>query len=315
MGAIAALFIMFLYWTKGHLWRVAKTIFRSQSGVYPGESRQYTLAICGIALSMVFLVSFTYYMGMSPWVSVIFFIGFYIVSILVTRVRAELGPPTHDFPFTPTSFITGIFGTKRINASSLTQLAIFKFIDYGHRSNPMPHMLESLYIKDKIQSKQTGIILVGMIISIVIGTSTGLVGNLQRCYTTEGQTWVGDWSFNELANWLRYPSGVSYLYIIYFMAGAIVTIFLVIMSRYFVWWQFHPLGYILGGEWMLRYLWFSIFIAWLIKWSIMKFGGLSAYRKSIPLFVGITMGDAIMLAIWKIYGNAFNKWTLDFVYW
>ncbi|MDQ1327917.1 MAG: hypothetical protein QG641_1202, partial [Candidatus Poribacteria bacterium] len=154
-----------------------------------------------------------------------------------------------------------------------------------------------------------------MIIAIISGTLTGMDGNLQRCYKTEGQTWVGDWAFAELSNWLRYPSGISYLYVIYFSAGAIVTAVLTILSRYFVWWPFHPLGYILGGEWMLRYLWFSIFLAWFLKWVILKFGGLRAYGKSVPIFMGITMGDAMMLALWKIYGNAFNKWTLDFVYW
>jgi hypothetical protein len=87
------------------------------------------------------------------------------------------------------------------------------------------------------------------------------------------------------------------------------------MSRRFVWWPFHPLGYILGGEWMLRYLWFSIFIAWLIKWIILKFGGLETHRKAVPIFLGITVGDAVIIAIWRIYGVIFNKWTLDTFYW
>lgn len=315
MGAVIILFFMFVFWTKGHLYRVFKTVFHVGYGGYPGESKQYTFAIIGVALSMTFLVFFCYYMGMSIWLSTLFLSLFYIVSTVMTRVRAELGPPTHDFPFTPSSFIVNMIGTKRIGSTSLTQLAILKFVDYGHRSSPMPHMLESLYIKDKLQIKDSSIVLIGIILGIFIGTLTGLFGNLDRCYRSIGQTWVGDWAFPELSNWLRYPSGVSYIYVIYFVAGGIAITILVMLSRYFVWWPFHPLGYLLGGEWMLRYLWFSIFIAWLVKWTILKFGGLSAYRRSVPLFLGITMGDAVMLASWKIYGNIFNKWTLDFVYW
>lgn len=315
MGAITVLFILFIFWSKRHLWNVIKTVFHSKTGGYEGESGQYTFAIIGLLLGMTFLIMFCYYAGMAIWVAVIFLCGFFVVSILVTRARAELGPPTHDFPFTPSSFIANMIGTKRLDASSLTQLALFKFIDYGHRSNPMPHILESFYMKEKLQVGQLGIFIFAMIIAIIGGTLTGMVGNLQRCYVSIGQTWVGDWAFPELANWLRYPSGISYLYIIYYVAGIIVTSILVVLSRFFVWWPFHPLGYILGGEWMLRYLWFSIFLAWLIKWLVLKFGGLKAYRKSIPIFVGITVGDALMLALWKIYGNAFNKWTLDFVYW
>jgi hypothetical protein len=127
---------------------------------------------------------------------------------------------------------------------------------------------------------------------------------------------VGDWAFPELANQLRYHSGgTNILYIIYFLVGGVITAGLAMMNRFFVWWPFHPLGYLLGGEWMLRYLWFSIFIAWLIKFIILRFGGLSAHRKAVPIFVGITIGDGTMLALWNIYGNIFNRWTLDAVYW
>ncbi len=315
MGAVVVLFIMFLFWAKDHLGQVIKTIFNIKPNVSSSDSSYYRVAILGAILSFAFIILFCYNMGMALWVSLIFISGFFMVCIVVTRVRVELGPPTHDFPFTPSSFIASIFGTKRIDSSSLTQLAILKFLDYGHRSNPMPHILESFYIKDKLQIKQNGIFFVTMIIAIIFGTLTGMFGNLKRCYSSIGQTWVGDWAFAELANWLRYPSGTSYLYIIYFVVGGIVVSILVTLSRFFVWWPFHPLGYILGGEWMLRYLWFSIFLAWLIKWAILKFGGINGYRKNVPLFVGITVGDAVMLAFWKIYGNAFNRWTLDFVYW
>ena len=315
MGAVILMFIMFIFWAKQHLWQVVKTVFRPQSSRYTDAAGLYTFAVLGIILSMVFLVSFCCYAGMALWVAIMFLSGFYVVSIVVTRVRAELGPPTHDFPFCPMYFITNIFGTKRIDGASLTQFAMFKFVDYGHRSNPMPHMMESLYLKDKLRVRQTGLVIGVMVIAIVLGTPLGLMGNVQRGYRYTGQLWVGNWAFPEVANQLKYPSGTNYLYITYSLVGGTIITALVIMSRRFVWWPFHPLGYILGGEWMLRYLWFSIFIAWVIKWTIFKFGGLKGHRKAVPLFIGITMGDAVMLAIWSIYGSVFNKWTLGAIYW
>ena len=315
IGAVILMFIMFIFWAKQHLWEVLKTVFRSRSSDDTGDASLYTFAILGLILGLVFLVSFCYYAGMAPWVAIMFLGGFYIISTVVTRVRAELGPPTHDFPFVPMGFITNIFGTKRIDGSSLTQFAMFKFVDYGHRSNPMPHMMESLYLKDKLHVKQTGLLIGAMVIAIVLGTTLGLFGNLQRGYRYIGQTWVGNGAFPQLANQLKYPSGTSYLYIIYSMVGAAIIIVLATLNRYFVGWPFHPLGYILGGEWMLRYLWFSIFIAWVIKWVILKFGGMDWHRKAIPFFIGITMGDAVMLAFWSIYGSVFNKWTLGPFYW
>ncbi|MHA2313643.1 MAG: DUF6784 domain-containing protein [Candidatus Thorarchaeota archaeon] len=42
---------------------------------------------------------------------------------------------------------------------------------------------------------------------------------------------------------------------------------------------------------------------------------MDTHRKAVPLFIGITVGDATMIAIWRIYGVVFNKWTLDTFYW
>ena len=215
----------------------------------------------------------------------------------------------------PTHFIAGIFGTKRIDASSLTQFAMFKLVDYGHRNSPMPHMLESFYLKDRLRVGQTGLLLGAMVIAIVLGTVSGLFGNVQRGYKDTGEAWATGWAFQELVRQLRYPSGISYLYITYFLAGGSIITTLAVMSRRFIWWPFHPLGYIVGGEWIFRYLWFSIFLAWLIKWIILKLGGLDAHRKAVPFFVGVTVGDGVMLALWGIYGVVSNKWTLEFLYW
>jgi len=314
-GAILLMFFMFILWSKQHLWQVLKAVFRPKVSGYFNDRALFIFAFFGLILGFTFLVIFQYYAGMSPWVSILFLGGYYVLSTVLSRVRAELGPPTHDFPFDPKYLITNIFGTKRIDGSSLTQFAMFKFVDYGNRSNVMPQMLENFYIKDRLRVRQNAIIIGTMIAAMVIGASLGLIGNVQRGYRDTGQTWVGDWAFPELANELKYPSGTNYLYIIYMLAGGAIVSGLVFMSRRFVWWPFHPLGYILGGEWLLRYLWLSIFIAWLIKWIILKFQGLDGHRKAVPFFIGITMGDAVMLSIWSIYGNLFNKWTLELLYW
>jgi len=314
MGGVIFLSIMFFFWAREHLWHVLKTVFRPQSGHYTDEAPLYTFAILGVILSMVFLVSFCYYAGMAAWAAITFLGGFYVMSIVVTRMRAELGPPTHRFPFSLTGFITNMLGTKRIDGATLTQFGMFKFVDFGHLSTPMPPMLEGLYMKHKLRVDQTGILLSAMVIAIIIGTASGLIGNVQRGYKNISETWVGDWAFSDVARQLRYPSGTNYLYLIYTLIGGSIIAVLAVMSRRFVWWPFHPLGYIIAAEWMLRYLWFPIFIAWLVKWGILKFGGLETHRKAVLLFVGITVGDAVMIALWMIYGLVFSKWTLGAFY-
>ncbi|MFC1713841.1 DUF6785 family protein [Candidatus Poribacteria bacterium] len=314
MGAVMLMFAMFVFWSKRHLWQVLRAVFRARSSEYSKDAPLYTFALLGIILSMIFLVSFCYYAGMKPWVSILFFGVFYVVTTVLTRARAELGPPTHDFPFVPTDAITNFLGTKMIDGSSLTNFAMLKFVDYGNRSSVMPHTLEALYLKDRLKVRQTWLVITAMIVAIILGSSAGLMGNVHRGYRDTAQIWAGR-GFPRLADWLKYPSGTDYLYIVYCIIGAAITMVLATLNRYFVWWPFHPLGYILGGEWMLRYFWFSIFLAWMIKWIILKYGGMKAHRKAVPIFIGITVGDATMIALWSIYGTAFNRWTIGLLYW
>ncbi|MBC8232075.1 hypothetical protein H8E77_21215, partial [bacterium] len=50
------------------------------------------------------------------------------------------------------------------------------------------------------------------------------------------------------------------------------------------------------------YLWSSIFIGWLIKYIILKFGGIRLYRNLRPLFVAMIVGEYIIVSIWMIIG-------------
>ena len=89
-----------------------------------------------------------------------------------------------------------------IDGSSLTQFAMFKFVDYGNRSSVMPHTLEALYLKDRLKIRQTWLVIIAMIMAMVLGTSTGLMGNVHRGYRDTAQTWVGR-GFPRLADWLK----------------------------------------------------------------------------------------------------------------
>jgi hypothetical protein len=44
--------------------------------------------------------------------------------------------------------------------------------------------------------------------------------------------------------------------------------------------------------------WFSIFLGWLAKTLIMRFGGAQSYRKMTPAFLGLAFGDVAMMLFW-----------------
>jgi hypothetical protein len=52
-------------------------------------------------------------------------------------------------------------------------------------------------------------------------------------------------------------------------------------------------------------VWFSIFLGWLCKSLITRFGGSDTYRKTTPVFLGLALGDIVMILLWI----AIDGWT------
>ena len=50
-------------------------------------------------------------------------------------------------------------------------------------------------------------------------------------------------------------------------------------------------------------LWFSIFVGWLLKWIILRYGGLRAHRKAIPFFIGLVLGEFAAGTFWSVVGS------------
>lgn len=71
------------------------------------------------------------------------------------------------------------------------------------------------------------------------------------------------------------------------------------------WWPLHPVGLAISGSYLARRTSFTIFVAWLIKFVLIKIGGPAVYNRSRPLFVGLLVGYVV--------GILFST-TLDFFY-
>jgi len=77
-----------------------------------------------------------------------------------------------------------------------------------------------------------------------------------------------------------------------------------IMKSRFLWWPLHPAGYaICISGWFINWLWFSIFVSWIVKVIILRYGGIRVYRRSVPLFIGFVLGEYVIGCSWSILGT------------
>ena len=44
--------------------------------------------------------------------------------------------------------------------------------------------------------------------------------------------------------------------------------------QYLTWWPLHPIGFAISGTWLVRWIAFSVFLAWLIKVLVLRYAAL-----------------------------------------
>ena len=84
---------------------------------------------------------------------------------------------------------------------------------------------------------------------------------------------------------------------------------LTFMQYRFPWWPLHPIGLPVAAIWMIRRQASTIFVAWLAKSLIIRFGGIDLYRRASPFFVGLILGHftgvgiSFLVDLLFFYGN------------
>ncbi|MCH2508358.1 MAG: hypothetical protein MK035_07810, partial [Dehalococcoidia bacterium] len=89
----------------------------------------YYLAVFGMIFGVVIMVLFWYKAGLSPWGAASYFAIYFILCIGMTRMRAELGPPTHELHNAhPDRIMVGFLGTRTIGAANLAKTTLLSWL-------------------------------------------------------------------------------------------------------------------------------------------------------------------------------------------
>ncbi|MDH7569585.1 MAG: hypothetical protein QHJ73_08375, partial [Armatimonadota bacterium] len=87
-------------------------------------------------------------------------------------------------------------------------------------------------------------------------------------------------------------------------AGALFTFFLSAMRQRFLWWPFHPCGYLLAYSSETTRIWFPFLAGWLCRTILLRVGGLRLYRSACRFFWGLVVGEFGAAAVWLVVSAA-----------
>ncbi|MBD3184146.1 hypothetical protein GF312_17815 [Candidatus Poribacteria bacterium] len=304
MGGYIALVIFVLWLSRRHL----KDIFMVTIGLRKvddsNEPLPYRWALLGFVFGTVIIAGMAWMAGMSFGLAIGVMIFFYVMAIVLTWMVADGGFLFLLAIFRPSDYLMISMGSSSFDAASHTILTFEKTLMFDLREFMMPHIMNSFKATDFVRLKRRQLLgVLGIVMVVAIATSyySGLmtwyhVGGLKMGY------WYDPEPFNRLTSFLNYPRDTNWMELSFIITGFVVMSFLIFMRYTFFWWRVHPLGYAMTTSWAPYTIWFSIFLGWLSKFVILKFGGLKLYRQMRPFFLGIVMGESFIGGLWIIIG-------------
>jgi len=315
-GAYIGLCLLAIWVTRRHIRRVFVAIF---SGSSPdnggGETISYRTAAAGLLIGPIILIVFSLKAGMTLQISVIFFALYFILAIGITRMRAELGSPVHDLHRAGAHLMmVNTIGTRHFSVGNLTMFSFYQFFNRAYRGHIMPHQLEGFKLAERSRMN-TRRFFWALTLAACVSSVASFWAILDTSYRF-GVPNIGkvNESFGRLQRWLIAPSAVDYAAFLGIGVGFIFTLLLALLRMSLFWWPLHPAGYAVASNWSINLFWFSIFISWVIKFLILRHGGLTLHRRSTPFFMGLILGEFIVGGFWMIRGAFWGVPTYKFLF-
>ena len=311
-GAFLGLAIVSLWAARRHLKAVLRAAFgraSDQPDFEAGEARGYRFAVIGLILCFIAMALFAA-VGRARLISAAgMLVLVFLYLIAATRIRAETGNAWPVGPdVDPFRFMTSVFGTRAFTPADLTVLTYVRAATAGQdfRGTCMPHQLDGLKMASDSGTPLRSVV-IAMMIAILIGVAASFAiavgvwskfGALAK--TDVWRSYAGRTAFNSLQGYLLNPPGVDVGGIKGIVGGALGVSFLMLMRLRYAWWPFHPVGYAMANTPPAGSSWMPFFIAWLAKVLLTRMGGMRLYRRALPFFLGLIVGDFLQGGFWTL---------------
>lgn len=290
--------------------------WKEDEAAWPMKPR---VAVGLLVICIALLVIAWHLAGTRVTMALYLFLGYYLMGITLTRIRAEFGSPVHDFHWVPADYmVVSVLGSARIPKGDLVGLSYFWGFNRAQRSNPMPQHAESLKVAEQT-SIPLGWLQKWSLATVPFGVLVGIWAFTHLGYQLGiASKFGGGWGFgyqcwDRTNSWIAAPTNGDPRAFWAILTGLGTVLALYSAKLRFVGWPFHPIGYAVSSSWSINLIWLPLLIAWLAKVLIMRHGGLRSFRKVRPFFVGLILGDTLVGCVWSLIGvfshlRMYNFW-------
>ena len=315
MGAMLVLFLGGLWSARRHLRGVLRKAFLGDPDVDDsGEILSYRGAVIALMASSVIMVGWLWLAGL-PMVFglAILFLGM-VVLFGYSRVVAEGGLSDGEPPVVPAGILVSAVGSSVIGPQGLVVLAT-TFLWTTGRNFVMVSCANSLRLGEELGGGKRALFWVILLaLAVSLGAAIWMIMTLGHQYGAINLWIWGGGEYGYAEKLIRTPmEPYAWSWINTAIGAAIMTLLMVARWLY-VWWPLHPLGYAIGPIWIIDALWFNMFLAWLIKVVVLKYGGVGLYRRTRPFFMGMILGYFTPAGFYLIVDH-FTGMTWNIIFW
>ncbi|MBT5871901.1 MAG: hypothetical protein HOH43_00670 [Candidatus Latescibacteria bacterium] len=292
-------FVLAGLWTaRRHLKQVILDAIRNGGKADGAELMSYRAAVFGLLVGIAYLVTWLSASGLDWWMIPVFLGFLTILYVGMTRIVAQTGLVFLDLPVNAHHFSILFTGSGNISPTSLTTLGLASAYARNWRSaglGTIAHVDKVVSDLNCTKRRLLGVLVLTFMISLV----STMVYTIYVGYTTTGAYNFGtrdafgginESYYDDIVRWIRNASQLQPAEFAFMLGGGVVMVVLTVLSHRFPGWPLAPVGFTVAFADISRLLMFSLFLAWLGKFLLIRIGGVTAYRRAQPLVWGILVG-------------------------
>ncbi len=333
-GGILAYTITVLYVGRAHWRLILAQAFRGpRKGEPLGRYLSYPFAFWGFLACAALMVGWLVLAGSTPVGAVVMVSLLLLLFFIIARIIAETGMVHGQLQVPinkPWTLLSGWGFSHPVPTDTFYLSSMLQTVHYDFREVVPVYASHNLKIADEtIFSSHNGAIdrkserrtgrglIAAMALALLVGYIVSFSSTLWTEYhfawtkDVSAQAPINGWGSVANPQWqlveatrayekgnynLRHsPAGnISF--------GFIFTGLIAFLRLRYAWWPLHPVGYIMVTTYPVHHLWLSIFIGWLAKTIILRFGGAKMYSNAKPFFLGLIVGESLAAGFWLTLG-------------
>ncbi len=309
-GAMIALSIGIIWLGRRHWYEIIRCMISRPAS---DEHRYNRVSGLTFLLGLGGMFAWLVWVNVQPLVALGFVTIAFMVSLLISRIVAETGLPFVRIDSAHATQLMRLLPVGWFTAASVFFSGIMvSLFQFGSRVNAAAMGTHAIALdpdaNPRARARMAWLFVLVMMIGVVICGAVHLGMNYNHSISFAGdaplnsggttqfagaEQMLREWdkgAFNEKP--YNQPAHIAFGLA---LAGALQWAAMNLPK-----WPLHPVGLLLVFTFYSNTMWLSVLLGWSLKSLILRFGGAGLYRRAIPLFMGLIVGEIVATALWSI---------------